>query len=83
MGYIDIKGNIVIPFGYTTVHEFSNGVILMGKDKKYGLINKQGEIIVPLTSSNFSLNTNNDKRKYRINDTYYDHYGREIKSDKD
>jgi len=69
-GFIDKKGNLVIPLQYNYVSDYNNallpsfsslaeplikphqgfseGLAVVGKDGKYGAIDKQGNIIIPL-----------------------------------
>lgn len=46
-GYIDLKGNIKIPYQYVEAYQFSEGMALvsLGKDL-YGFINKDGEYVI-------------------------------------
>ena len=51
-GYIDKNGNTVIPFVYDWADRFHNGSAIVGKivggECKYGMINKQNSVILPL-----------------------------------
>lgn len=48
-GFIDKKGEFVIPPIYTFAYAFSDGLAAVrGKDEKYGYINTQGEKLIPL-----------------------------------
>ena len=57
-GYINTKGEVVIPFKYTDVGYFYNGLAKVGLsvDGKtlYGYINKAGEEVVPAAYTNIS-----------------------------
>ncbi len=46
-GYLDVKGNIVIPMEYEVVTSFSNGLASVKKNGKYGCINAENEIVIP------------------------------------
>jgi outer membrane protein assembly factor BamD (BamD/ComL family) len=51
-GFIDIKGNVIIPFIYEFAHNFEGGVaqvvqIINNKDLR-GYINKTGKIVIPM-----------------------------------
>ncbi len=45
-GFIDTRGNIVIPPKYTRVGNFSEGLAAVEIDGKIGYINKKGEMII-------------------------------------
>lgn len=48
-GFIDKKGEFVIPPIYTFAYAFSDGLaVVSGEDEKYGYINTQGEKVIPL-----------------------------------
>ncbi len=61
IGFIDIKGNEVIPCIYECWHSdyeedkppffftFSDGIIALAKDGKYGCVNTDGKIVLPFT----------------------------------
>ena len=47
--YIDTASNVVIPpNGYTVAGEFQNGIAWVCKDGKWGAINPQGQVVIPL-----------------------------------
>ena len=50
-GYLDLDGNIAIPFKYQSVGSFSEGLadvdVKTGDKYTYGFINKKGEIVIP------------------------------------
>jgi len=46
-GYIDATGKIRIPFQFTQVGKFSNGLAAVMLDGKWGYINKAGEMVIP------------------------------------
>jgi hypothetical protein len=47
-GYIDKTGEVIIPFEYSSVSMFYDGMAAAaGQDGKWGVINKSGEIIIP------------------------------------
>jgi len=43
---IDIRGNIIVPFVYSSV-EFNNGYAVVEKNEKYGIIDSTGNLVVP------------------------------------
>jgi hypothetical protein len=47
-GFIDKKGNILIPFEYSEVNDFCEGLARVELDGKWGFIDKMGKIIVPI-----------------------------------
>ena len=47
-GCIDTGGNEVIPFEYDKVRQFHHGIAIAKSDGKYGLINRNNEILLPL-----------------------------------
>lgn len=56
-GYIDMTGQIVIPTKYNRVTSFHNGFArVQNKDYKWGVINKNGEIVLPCVYEEFSNN---------------------------
>ena len=46
-GYIDKKGNTVIPFLYKNTGKFSNGLANVCLGFRWGYIDKQGNIAIP------------------------------------
>lgn len=46
-GFIDIKGNLVVPCEYDMATSFVDGVSIVTKDGKRGLINQTGHEIIP------------------------------------
>lgn len=47
-GYINKKGDLVIPFNYDKAKPFENGFAYVEKNGKSGYIDKNGKIVVPL-----------------------------------
>ncbi len=48
-GFINTKGEIVIPLEYSTATSFTeNGLAIVSKSGLYGFINMQGEVVIPL-----------------------------------
>lgn len=70
-GFIDYKGNIIIPAEYTyfSYRYFKNGTVVMEKDGKKGIIDKKGEIIVPFEYE--SLQNFNDGYALGKRDGYF------------
>lgn len=50
-GYIDNKGNTIIPFQFDDASYFKNGLAQVRLDDRCGWINKTGEIIIPFAYS--------------------------------
>lgn len=46
-GFIDKKGNMVIPAIFSTVSDFSEKLCAVEKDEKWGFINKSGKTVIP------------------------------------
>ena len=46
-GAIDCSGNVIIPFEYEALDNFSEGFSKIEKDFKYGFINKSNQVIIP------------------------------------
>ena len=46
-GYINLKGEVVIPPQYDEAYLFSDGIACVMIDGKYGFINKIGETVIP------------------------------------
>ncbi|HBG53934.1 MAG TPA: hypothetical protein DDW70_06970, partial [Rikenellaceae bacterium] len=80
-GFIDKKGNTLVPFLYQDGHrEFSNGLAGMKFNGLWGFINKQGEMIIPFlydSVSVFSLGMAHVDYKGQI--ITIDNHGRTIK----
>jgi len=55
-GFIDITGNVVIPFSFDIVFNFSNGYAVVSNEinnkLSYGYINSRGVIVIPLEYDN-------------------------------
>ena len=47
-GFIDKRGNVVVPFKYDWVDKFSEGLACVELNGKYGCIDKQGNVVVPI-----------------------------------
>lgn len=47
-GYLNTKGELVIPLLYTWCSDFKNGMAIVRKDKRLGVINTVGDILLPL-----------------------------------
>ncbi|MBQ0095722.1 MAG: WG repeat-containing protein [Bacteroidetes bacterium] len=46
-GYLDSKGNVVIPFRYKSAGDFREGLAKVGNGKHYGFIDKDGNTVIP------------------------------------
>ena len=46
-GYINEKGEVVIPLEYETAMSFSEGLAAVTKRDKFGYINKENEVVIP------------------------------------
>lgn len=47
-GYIDSYENIILPFEYDAIDIASNGLIPVMKKEKYGVVNIDGEVVIPI-----------------------------------
>ena len=47
LGYIDIKGSVVIPFEYDLATDFRKGCAIVTKNGKMGVIRGDGSVIIP------------------------------------
>jgi hypothetical protein len=46
-GFIDLKGNMVIPLQADTLGDFVNGIAVVFKNGRYGLMDKKGNEAAP------------------------------------
>ena len=46
-GYMNIKGEYIIPAQYDAILGFSEGVVGAGKDKKWGYVDLKGNEVIP------------------------------------
>jgi hypothetical protein len=51
LGFIDLKGKIVIPLIYDVVYQFTEGLAAVQKDKLMGYIDRTGKMVIALTYS--------------------------------
>jgi len=54
-GYVDAKGQAVIPFLYDSAFDFEEGVAKVIKNDKYGFIDKSGRIVIPFNEDENSV----------------------------
>lgn len=47
-GFINLNGELVIPFEYDEIQNFQNNLAGVKKSNKWGFINKKGQLIIPL-----------------------------------
>ena len=60
-GFVDDKGNLVVPYKYTDAHDFSGGLAAVCDDEgKWGFIDKGGNIIIPFKYDGVSWNSFQD-----------------------
>ncbi|UOP04994.1 WG repeat-containing protein [Conchiformibius kuhniae] len=65
-GFINQKGETVIPFVYDDAHSFNEGLAAVAKNDRYGFIDQYGKTVIPLQYENaglFALGLANVKRK--------------------
>lgn len=54
-GYVDIEGNIEIPFIYDTATSFTRGLAKISEDGLYGLIDTENRIVLPIQYNNINV----------------------------
>lgn len=60
-GFVDDKGNLVVPYKYTDAHDFSGGLAAVcDGEGKWGFIDKGGNIIIPFKYDGVSWNSFQD-----------------------
>ena len=73
-GYIDKKGNVVIPLSFREADDFSDGFakvkVWNGKDFKYGYIDKSGNVVIPAKYDFMSEDFSEGMAKVEIDDKY-------------
>ena len=47
-GWIDKKGNTIIPFKYDLAGKFFNGMAVVSQDGRYGIIDSKGNAVIPI-----------------------------------
>lgn len=47
-GAVNAKGQVVVPFEYDYISDFSGGLAKVEKNKKYGLVDINGKLIIPI-----------------------------------
>ena len=57
-GFIDKKGNIVVPIVYDGAYDFREGYSIVWKDGKYGLIDLNGLTVIPLVYDDLRYDSN-------------------------
>ncbi len=73
-GFIDLRGKTIIPFIYDDDSDyrtnlFINGVAIVKKDNKYGLINETGDHIIPIKFKSILIDLNNlEDKVYHVRD---------------
>jgi hypothetical protein len=46
-GYLDLQGEVAIPFVYDSIHSFSEGLAAVERGDKWGYIDRDGHIVIP------------------------------------
>lgn len=79
MGFIDKKGNIVIPpdyeyFGdlWLDEMEFKNGTIIVMRDGKYGVIDVNGKVVIPFNYYEIIRYDDSGSGKFLVKEAYDD-----------
>ena len=50
-GYLDVFGEMIIPFRYQEIRGFENGLSIAMYESKYGILNEVGDIVIPFDYS--------------------------------
>lgn len=58
-GFLDLKGNVAVPFIYESAEDFTENHALVKKDGLWGVINQQGNVVVPFQYKEFTLSVYN------------------------
>lgn len=66
-GFADIKNNIVVDFIYDEVEKFNKGYAIVSLNKKCGVINKKGEILIPIKYDLINKNEYDDYTTTKFN----------------
>jgi len=80
MGLIDLNGNTIIPFEYDNdLMYFEDGLAVVKKGEKYGYVNLDGEIVIPILYDE-AKDCSNGKCEVRKDERWMilDKYGQEI-----
>jgi len=80
-GVIDKTGNIVIPFIYDVIYDFSEGLAAVNKNGKCGFIDKTGNVVIPMIYDrvgSFSEGLAVVKRKWDLGCNFIDKTGKEL-----
>ncbi|WP_162817227.1 WG repeat-containing protein [Morganella morganii] len=71
-GFADIKGNEVVAPDYQEARDFDNGYALVRKNDHWGVINKQGDVVIPFKySRHTAMSSMNGRISYSIDDKHY------------
>ncbi|WP_413482030.1 WG repeat-containing protein [Morganella psychrotolerans] len=71
-GFTDLQGKEVIPLIYEDARDFDNGYALVKKEDHWGVINTQGEVVIPFKyNTHNSRSTSNGLTSYGIDDKDY------------
>jgi len=54
-GYVDARGKQVVAMTYDRAGTFNNGLAVVGKGGKYGVIDRTGKVVVPLQYDDISM----------------------------
>lgn len=66
-GMIDKTGNFVLPIEYNRIFKFKNGVLLVQKDGKYGLLDENLKIVEPLIHRYYKTLDSGEYKFYDVN----------------
>ena len=78
-GYINEKGNEIIPLQYEFGENFSQGLALVRQNGLFGFIDKRGEVIIPFKFSDAdSFDSGKARVELKNHQFYIDKIGNEI-----
>lgn len=82
-GYLDRGGQVVIPFKYEAVKDFSQGLAAVKLNKKWGFIDTAGKTVIPLIYDEITLDFFGENSNARVvaegRSFYIDRTGKEIR----
>lgn len=56
-GFINMKGDVVVPTVYNVAYAFSDGLAAVCKNNKWGYIDTKGDIVIPIQYNNFNTSS--------------------------
>lgn len=76
-GYINAKNEVIVPLQFAFADDFKNGLaIVQNKEKKYSIINRKGEVLLPFMFDNLERY---GERYFKFNGQIINEFGKVIK----